>query len=97
MSALSLKTDIGAAFEWDKVNQHSRDTTCWVWLFLVTQQFSLWVPDLQAMPIDYVMIRPQRFGGFDRQFERLKRLHGMGRGESSRETARVGHDHLWLF
>ena len=48
-----------------------------VWLFLVTQQFSLWAPDLQAMPVDYVMIRPQRLGGFDCQFEGLKALHGM--------------------
>jgi hypothetical protein len=47
------------------------------WLFLITQQFSLWVPNLQAMPVDYIMIWPQRFGGFDRQFEGLKRLHGM--------------------
>ena len=48
-----------------------------VLLFLITQQFSLRVPDLQAVPVDYVMIWPQRFGGFDRQFEGLKRLHGM--------------------
>ena len=46
-------------------------------LFLITQQFSLLVPDLQAVPVDYVMIWTQRFGGFERQFERLKRLHGM--------------------
>jgi hypothetical protein len=25
-------------------------------LFLITQQFSLRVPDLQAVPVDYVMI-----------------------------------------
>jgi len=48
-----------------------------IWLFLITQQFSLWVPDLQAVPIDYVMIWTQGFGGFERQFEGLKRLHGM--------------------
>jgi hypothetical protein len=48
-----------------------------VWLFLITQQFSLRVPDLQAVPVDYVMIWTQGFGGFDRQFEGLKRLHGM--------------------
>jgi hypothetical protein len=47
------------------------------WLFLVTQQFSLRVPNLQAVSVDYVMIWPQRFGGLDCQFERLKRLHGM--------------------
>jgi hypothetical protein len=29
------------------------------------------------MPVDYVMIWPQRFGGFNCQFEGLKRLHGM--------------------
>jgi hypothetical protein len=46
-------------------------------LFLITQQLSLRVPDLQAVPVDYVMIWPQKFGGFDRQFEGLKRLHGM--------------------
>ncbi len=46
-------------------------------LFLITQQFSLLVPDLQAVPVDYVMIWTQRFGGFERRFERLKRLHGM--------------------
>jgi hypothetical protein len=48
-----------------------------VWLFLITQQFSFRVPDLQAVPIDYVMVWTQGFGSFDRQFERLKRLHGM--------------------
>jgi len=45
--------------------------------FLVTQQFSLLVPDLQAMPVNYIVIWAQRFGGFECQFERLKRLHGM--------------------
>ena len=45
--------------------------------FLVTEQFSFLVPDLQAVPVDYVVIWTQRFGGFERQFERLKRLHGM--------------------
>jgi hypothetical protein len=48
-----------------------------VWLFLITQQFPFRIPDLQAVPVDYVMIWTQRFGGFDRQFEGLKRLHGM--------------------
>jgi hypothetical protein len=48
-----------------------------VWLFLITQQFSLRVPDLQAVPVDYVMIWTQGFRGFDRRFEGLKRLHGM--------------------
>jgi hypothetical protein len=46
-------------------------------LFLIAQQFSLRVPYLQAVPVDYVMTWPQGFGGFDCQFERLKRLHGM--------------------
>jgi hypothetical protein len=46
-------------------------------LFLVTQQFSLRIPDLQAVPVDYVVIWTQRFGGFERQFEGLKCLHGM--------------------
>jgi hypothetical protein len=46
-------------------------------LFLITQQFSLRVPDLQAMPVDYVVIWTQRIGGFERQFERFKCLHGM--------------------
>jgi hypothetical protein len=46
-------------------------------LFLITQQFSLRVPDLQAVPVDYVMIWTQGFSGFERQFEGLKRLHGM--------------------
>jgi hypothetical protein len=32
---------------------------------------------LHAVPVDYVMIWPQGFGGFDCQFERLKRLHSM--------------------
>jgi hypothetical protein len=45
--------------------------------FLVTEQFSFLVPDLQAVPVDYVVIWTQRFGGFERQFERLKCLHGM--------------------
>jgi hypothetical protein len=47
------------------------------WLFLITQQFPLRVPDLQAMSVDYVMIWPQGFGCFDRQFEGFKRLNGM--------------------
>ena len=44
-------------------------------LFLITQ--SLLVPDLQAVPIGHVVIWTQCFGGFERQFERLKCLHGM--------------------
>jgi hypothetical protein len=48
-----------------------------IWLFLITQQFSLRVPDLQAVSVDYVMIWTQGFGGFERQFQGLKRLHGM--------------------
>jgi len=39
-------------------------------LFLITQQFSLLVPDLQAVPVDYVVIWTQCFGGFERQFKR---------------------------
>jgi hypothetical protein len=46
-------------------------------LFLITQQFSLRVPDLQAVSVDYVMIWTQGLGGLKRQFEGLKRLHGM--------------------
>ena len=45
--------------------------------FLVTEQFSFLVPDLQAVPVDYVMIWTQGFGSFERQFEGLKRLYGM--------------------
>jgi hypothetical protein len=48
-----------------------------VWLFLITQQFSLRAPDLQAVLVDYVMIWTQGFGRFERQFEGLKGLHGM--------------------
>jgi hypothetical protein len=48
-----------------------------VWLFLIPQQFSLRVPDLQAVPVNYVVIWTQGFGGFDRQFEGFKHLHGM--------------------
>jgi hypothetical protein len=55
-------------------------------LFLITQQFSLRIPDLQAVPVDYVVIWTQRFGGFEHQFERLKCLHGM---------AAVGRDAKW--
>ena len=44
-------------------------------LFFITHQFSLRIPDLQAVPVDYVVIRTH--GGFKRQFERLKCLHGM--------------------
>jgi hypothetical protein len=57
--------------------QETRGTLPPRMLFLITQQFSLLVPDLQAVPADYVIIWTQRFGGFERQFERLKRLHGM--------------------
>ena len=32
---------------------------------------------MQAAAVGYVMIWTQRFSGFERQFERLKRLHGM--------------------
>jgi hypothetical protein len=46
-------------------------------LFLTTQQFSLRIPYLLAVPVDYIMILSQRFGGFYRQFERLKRLQSM--------------------
>jgi hypothetical protein len=37
-----------------------------VWLFLISQQFSLRIPDLQAMAVGYIMIWTQRFGGFER-------------------------------
>jgi len=46
-------------------------------LFLITQHFSLRVPDLQAVPVDYVVIWTQGLGGLERQFEGLKRLHGV--------------------
>jgi hypothetical protein len=46
-------------------------------LLLIAQQFSLRIPDLKAAAVDYVMIGTQRLGCFERQFERLKRLHGM--------------------
>jgi hypothetical protein len=36
------------------------------WLFLITQQFSLRAPNLQAVPVDYEMIWTQGFGGFER-------------------------------
>jgi hypothetical protein len=49
----------------------------WVWLFLITHQFSLRVPDLKAVPVDYVMVWAQGFGSFERRFEGLKHLHGM--------------------
>jgi hypothetical protein len=44
-------------------------------LFFVPQQFSLRVPDLQAVLVDYVMICAQGFGGFERRLEGLKALH----------------------
>jgi hypothetical protein len=47
-------------------SQFSQAFTPQVWLFLISQQFSLRVPDLQAMAVSYVMIWPQRFGGFER-------------------------------
>jgi hypothetical protein len=50
---------------------------CQQWLFLITQQFSLRVPDLQAVPVDDVMIWTQEFGDFKRRFEGLKSLHGV--------------------
>ena len=46
-------------------------------LFLITQQISSLVPNLQAVLVDYVMIWSQGFGGFERRFEGLKRLDGM--------------------
>jgi hypothetical protein len=48
-----------------------------VGLLLITQQFSLRVPDLQAVPINDVMIWAQGFGGFKRRLERLKGPHSM--------------------
>jgi hypothetical protein len=33
--------------------------------------------DLQAVPVNYVMIWTQGLGGFERQFQGLKRLHDM--------------------
>jgi hypothetical protein len=38
-------------------------------LFLITQQFSSRVPDLQAVPVDDVIIWAQGFGGLKRRFE----------------------------
>jgi hypothetical protein len=35
------------------------------------------IPDLQALPVDYVMIRTQRFSRFNRRFEGLECLHGV--------------------
>jgi hypothetical protein len=52
-------------------------TTAGYGLFLIAEQFSLRTPDLQAVPVDYIVVWPQGFGGFDRQFEGLKHLHGM--------------------
>ena len=60
-----------------------------LWLFLITQHFSLRVPDLQAVSVDYVMIWTQGFGGFDRRFEGLKRLHCMA--ALSRDAKRSVH------
>jgi hypothetical protein len=48
-----------------------------VWLFFVTQQPSLRIPNLQAVLVDYVMICAQGFGSVERRFEGLKRLHDM--------------------
>jgi hypothetical protein len=36
----------------------------------------------------------QGFSGFERQFEGLKRLHGMAAVSSDAKTERVGHDPL---
>jgi hypothetical protein len=47
------------------------------WLFFVTQQPPLPIPNLQAVLVDYVMIWARGFGGFERRFEGLKRLHDM--------------------
>ena len=57
--------------------QDARATTVGLWLFFIAQQFSLRAPDLQAVPVDYVMIWAQGLGGFERQFQGLKHLHGM--------------------
>ena len=46
-------------------------------LFLITQQFSLRVPDLQSVPVDDVMIWTQGLGGLNRGFKGLERLYGM--------------------
>jgi hypothetical protein len=35
------------------------------------------VPDLQAVPVDNVVILAQGFGGLERRFKGLKRLHDM--------------------
>ena len=35
------------------------------------------VPDLEGVPVDYVMIWTQGFGSFERRFEGLKGRHGM--------------------
>jgi hypothetical protein len=35
----------------------------------IAQQFSLRVPDLQAVPVDNVMIWAQGFGSLERRFE----------------------------
>ena len=48
-----------------------------VTLFLITQQISSLVPDLQAVLVDYVVLWSQGFGGFERRFEGLKRLQSM--------------------
>jgi hypothetical protein len=45
--------------------------------FLISEQFSLRIPDLQTVPVDYVMIGTQRFSGFNRRFEGLECLHGV--------------------
>jgi len=39
------------------------------------------------MPVNYVMIWTQGFGGFERQFEGMKRLHGMA--SVSRDAKRI--------
>jgi hypothetical protein len=35
------------------------------------------IPDLQSVPVDYVVIWTQRFSGFNRRFEGLECLHGV--------------------
>jgi hypothetical protein len=39
------------------------------------------------VPVDYIVIRTQGFGGFERRFEGLKRLHGMA--AVSRDAKRI--------
>jgi hypothetical protein len=46
-------------------------------LFLIAQQLSFGIPNLQAVPVDNVVIWTQGFGGLERRFEGLERLHDM--------------------